>query len=178
MNYKKKDRFLNELLNVNYSFNYFEFDELFEKWKEKKKYFIEQKEESEIRFIYECFIFYHYCVYNQIVLDFIDKNDIKCIIKMKNEMRNTNDDDLLYLYGFYKLSIDELSILKPSKTDTIFLRNRLEELKLKFDVTKENFRCLSFLLWVKQGSRRLYLNEFMIISFFNRFEKYGFENEG
>jgi len=178
MNYKKKDSLLNELLNVNYSYNYFEFDDLYEKWKEKKKYFIEQKEESEIRHIYECFIFYHYCVFNEIVLDFIDKNDINYIVKMKNEMRNTNDDDLLYLYGFYKLSIDELSTLKPSIQHTNLLRISLEELKLKFDVTKENFRCLSFLLWVKQGSRRLYLNEFMIISFFNRFEKYGFENEG
>ena len=110
-------------------------------------------------------------------MDFIDKNDINYIVKMKNEMRNTNDDDLLYLYGFYKLSIDELSILKPSKKYTNFLKNSLEELKFKFDVTKENFRCISFLLWVKQGSRRLYLNEFMIISFFNRIEKYGFENE-
>lgn len=169
MTIQKKNKLLEDLLDVNYSFNYFEFDDLFEEWKHKKSYFIYGLDEDEIRLNYECYIFYHYCLYSKGVLSFINKIDIQNIIMMKRKINDINDDDLLYLYGFYKLSISDLLNLDSTQESFELLKIQLQQINVFYEINEGNFKSLTFLYWVKQGSRRNHLSDLYILNNFQNF---------
>ena len=91
-------------------------------------------------------------------------------------MNKHNQSDLLYLYGFFRISIRELKQLKPTPVYLSLLKVNLELIGIYEEVNTNNYMKLTFGLWVKQGTRRSYLDFKFILWFYSELVKFGCRN--
>ena len=168
---RNKLKFLGDLIDVYDNYKMFEFDERFVDFKSSKSFFLEGKSKIEIDICYRNYIFHHYGTYFNLFEKYFSKNDINCFFQNSSSMKNENEDDLLYLYGLYKITKDEIDNLESSKDNLVSLKNELSKLKLYYLITFQNFKDLQFLVFVKQVNRRKHIDPNLILMYYRKISR-------
>jgi hypothetical protein len=171
MLHKISVRKLSVLFRVYECYKLFDINDRLEDFIKSKTYFIENKTSIEIEIIFRGYIFNHYASYFNLYNQFVIKEDIHYVFLISRVMKVENEDDILYLYGLYKLTKSEIDGIQPNPSNIIDLNNSLIEMKLFYKVRFDNFKSLLFLKYVKQVKRRLYIDPNLVVLFYQKITK-------